>query len=91
MRKVGDITEGGWEITKVEMRPIYTQRRRVRIVEDFTGSGVIGLYKDEWKYRMEKFSGKLGWQYSNNSHVWVELDAYPGKTYRFRDCEIEVI
>ena len=84
MRKVGDITEGGWEITKVEMRPIYTQRRRVRIVEDFTGS-------DEWKYRMEKFSGKLGWQYSNNSHVWVELDAYPGKTYRFRDCEIEVI
>jgi hypothetical protein len=84
MRKVGDITEGGWEITKVEMRPIYTQRRRVRIVEDFTGS-------DEWKCRMEKFCGKLGWQYSNNSYVWVELDVYPGKTYRFRDCEIEVI
>jgi len=84
MMKVGDITEGGWEITKVEMKPLYTKRRRVKVAKDF-------LESDVCNYRMEKFSGKLGWQYSNNSHVWVELDAYPGKTYRFRDCEIEVI
>jgi len=84
MMKVGDITEDGWEITKVEMRPIYTQRRRVRVVSDF-------LEDPEYNYNMEKLSGKLGWQYSNNSHVWIELDVYPGKTYRFRYGEIEVI
>ena len=80
MRKVGDITEGGWEITKVEMRPIYTQRRRIRVVDDFLESNV-----------MEKFSGELGWQYFNNSHGWVVLDEYPDKTYRFRESEIELI
>ena len=50
MRKVGDITEGGWEITKIEMRPIYTQRRKIRVVEDLIESNV-----------MEKFSGETGW------------------------------
>lgn len=84
MMKVGDITEGGWEITKVEVKPIYTKRRRVKVAKDFIASDICN-------YRMEKYVGKLGWQYSNNSHIWIELDAYPGKTYRFRDCEIEVI
>ena len=31
--KVGDIVDG-WEVTKVEMKPIYTKRRRVKVAED---------------------------------------------------------
>jgi len=80
MRKVGDITEGGWEITKVEMRPIYTQRRKIRVVEDLIESNV-----------MEKFSGETGWQYTNDCHDWVVLDKYPDKFYKFRYTELEII
>ena len=85
--KVGDIVDG-WEVTKVEMKPIYTKRRRVKVAED---TPYYRFYSTIDKTPSKVLKGDEGWQYINECHRWVVLDKYPDKIYKFRDIELEVI
>jgi hypothetical protein len=90
--KVGDIV-GGWEVTKVEMKPIYTKRRRVKVADDTSYYRCYSI-KDKTPPILllpKVLKGDEGWQYINECHRWVVLDKYPDKIYKFRDVELEII
>jgi hypothetical protein len=74
MYKEGDITETGWEIVEVTMKPLYKMRKRVIVNQEC------------WK---EEYIGKQGWWYFDSGFNWVELDEYPKKQIKFRDVELD--
>jgi hypothetical protein len=76
--KKGDTTEDGWEIMEVNIKVVYTKRRRI-VVND-----TIKDYNSE-------FIGKKGWLYNYEHNSRYILDDYPNGHFLFNYTEVDYI